>query len=155
MGWPSLHERDQEKRDEAAFSEHKIADDLKKLLIASVEPPKFEKKSNPPPKLKKPKRVTAQERKYRALQRARVQANRHTPSPTNEAEVTCRWHLQELRLMLGRQAISIGPEAPYNLIESTGDDAFRSVEEMQSEIERLKIVLRHQHSMLKRKQRRG
>ena len=155
MGWPSSHEHDHEKRDEAAFVEHEIADDLKQLLVAPVEPRTFKPRSKPAPKLKKSKELTTQQRKYRALQRAKKRAHRRSLPPKNEAVANARWHLQQLRLMLEKQAMSIGPGAPYHLISVTGDDALKCLSDIEAEIERLKIVLRSQHSLLKRGRRSG
>jgi chromosome segregation ATPase len=45
LGWPSSHEHDQDKRDDAAFAEHKMANDLKKLLVAPVAKQKKSKQS--------------------------------------------------------------------------------------------------------------
>jgi predicted RNase H-like nuclease (RuvC/YqgF family) len=47
MGWPSSHEHDQEKRDDSAFAEHEIADDLKALLTAPVAKWRKPKKAGP------------------------------------------------------------------------------------------------------------
>jgi hypothetical protein len=44
VGWPSSHEHDQEKRDDAVFTEHKMASDLQRLLIAPVAKRKPSKK---------------------------------------------------------------------------------------------------------------
>jgi hypothetical protein len=125
-------------------------------LIAPREKRAFGPRSSPAPKLKKSKKLTSAERKYRALKSARTGGeSEQLPNVLNEDLARELARKSELIAAATRQANLLGPEAPYlSFLSEHGGGApaekRSSLRQIRSENEQLSRLLEEQRTLIRK-----